>query len=1317
MFLRYIYYEGVTKNDILYCTAPEETVKKIIAALLAVFSFIGVFALSMDFPAEAAKDYSIVRVKLTTSEVNGALSVTVAGNYSIEEFPSYVLTDKTYTIKNMSTGVAIYNGDYLIYSGSIITLKEHVQLGTSRNATKVKNSGTGSTYSYLGDMKFKLLDGSIAAINYVYIEEYLWGVLPFEMSNSWPIEALKAQAVLARTYAVGQMNNGATNYDLVDNTNDQVYRGYNSSYTRCFQAVTETAKQVGTYQGSVIRAWYSASNGGYTEVAAYRWTLSQPRAYEKVKADPYDLANPSSATEKIYIPKAIDESNPFPGMVNMKNELIMPQLVSAGNISADGSAITVTDDFTLKNIVSMERIYTSGHDVFASSGCKCEHISGLTVTVTVGTYEATIDEETQTEVITPVDKEVTFMLSATQHLNKWVGENGKTLFCNTSLVTTFLYEDIGDDGAVDGYIILRSRYGHGIGMSQRGAQQMANSGLTSADIISFYFEGASAQEYSLIADKKALTENPSTNGDHELCVNEVKLYERADLSSGVLAVIGEGANVFINEATDDFYKVTWNSLTGYIQKVEVTAVAANLQTGLAIPINGAVDVYAGASEAHSKLGDATSETLRVIASNYADGWHKVYFGNTVTFVKASDVVVTPAKATAISAVNVSLLNVRDGASSTGTNVIGALTQGTLLSVTKLNYNATYSQIIYNGTLRYVYTGNVTALPAAEKTLSAAAQLYADASDTTKLLDIPAATALSAYAASGDYTLVIYNGIAGYVRTDAFGSASEPTEPTDPTAPALPAVTAVARVNVGAMNIRNGASTSGTTVLGQLKLNALVAVVKTGYTSEWNEILVNDTVMYGYKAYLTDISASSKTTLTAAKLYKTASQDTFIQDIPSGTAMQTYATSGDYTCVLYNGVFGYIPTSAFKSEPAESEIPVAAAGTINATAVNIRAGMSTGTAKLATVEKGTKVDIIQLYAASTWHKILYNGKTAYVYATYLTIGGGVNKTLNALCDLKESPSASAQTLCTLASGAAVAVYNTSGGYTYVCSGTKAGYIPSSAVADEILPSADNGVLLTGVVNANGVNVRASTSGTSAILTSLNRNIVVHITKLYAGSNRHEIEYNGSKGYIYATYVTLQNGVAKTVSQATAARSTASASGTVLFTLTGGTSVTVFSASGDYIYVLSGTKAGYVLKDDLGIAEVPSTTANAYGEIVNVGSAVNVRAGASTSSALLGTLSKGATVEIIKQGTDWDTIIYKGVEAYVSAGFVSAYKSTYEATVSATATVLHGAASGTSSALKTLKKGDDLVVLYFGTLWTKVYASGSTGYVSTTDITKK
>lgn len=119
--------------------------------------------------------------------------------------------------------------------------------------------------------------GEISAINRIGLEEYLAGVVPEEMPASWPLEALKAQTVAARTYALRQLEKHAREgYDLCDTTHCQVYGGAAAEQPDSTLAVQATAGQVLVYDGELIDAVYHAHAGGHTVSSDYAWGSSVP---------------------------------------------------------------------------------------------------------------------------------------------------------------------------------------------------------------------------------------------------------------------------------------------------------------------------------------------------------------------------------------------------------------------------------------------------------------------------------------------------------------------------------------------------------------------------------------------------------------------------------------------------------------------------------------------------------------------------------------------------------------------------------------------------------------------------------------------------------------------------------------------------------------------------------------------------------------------------------------------------------------------------------------------------------------------------------
>ncbi len=144
--------------------------------------------------------------------------------------------------------------------------------------------------SYKGGFEFKMHDAyHLNLINCIGLEDYIKGVIPYEMSYLWPFEALKAQAVCARTYAVYNQNRFKEyGFDLTADTYSQVYRGTLEANETSDAAVDETAGELVRYEGEVCEIYYCSSNGGATEDGINVFDTSAP--YLSGKTDPFEAA-------------------------------------------------------------------------------------------------------------------------------------------------------------------------------------------------------------------------------------------------------------------------------------------------------------------------------------------------------------------------------------------------------------------------------------------------------------------------------------------------------------------------------------------------------------------------------------------------------------------------------------------------------------------------------------------------------------------------------------------------------------------------------------------------------------------------------------------------------------------------------------------------------------------------------------------------------------------------------------------------------------------------------------------------------------------
>ncbi|MCI1274159.1 MAG: SpoIID/LytB domain-containing protein [Clostridiaceae bacterium] len=167
---------------------------------------------------------------------------------------------------------------------SIMAIKikgNYYKINSDNIAIRFFNGATGYTSIknkwYRGVIKVQNKGGSLTAINDIPLEDYIKGVVPSEMPSSWNSEALKAQAIAARSYAMANLGkHGSQGFDLVDTPADQAYGGASAERYSSNQAVNDTKGIVITYGMKIICAYYSASAGGQSVSAADAWGSNLP---------------------------------------------------------------------------------------------------------------------------------------------------------------------------------------------------------------------------------------------------------------------------------------------------------------------------------------------------------------------------------------------------------------------------------------------------------------------------------------------------------------------------------------------------------------------------------------------------------------------------------------------------------------------------------------------------------------------------------------------------------------------------------------------------------------------------------------------------------------------------------------------------------------------------------------------------------------------------------------------------------------------------------------------------------------------------------
>ncbi len=177
---------------------------------------------------------------------------------------------------------------------------------------------------FSGKLNLFVRDSEILVVNVLEIEKYLSSVVGSEMPTKWPIEALKAQAIASRTYALKQKGNNL--FDIDSTQNNQVYNGLESRTYKTIRAVKSTRSLVLTYKNKLINALFHSSSGGMTENSQDVWKNKYP--YLSSVKD-FDKNNPKFRWQKKFSSNEL--SNLFPKIGGLRNIEIL-DITSTGRI-------------------------------------------------------------------------------------------------------------------------------------------------------------------------------------------------------------------------------------------------------------------------------------------------------------------------------------------------------------------------------------------------------------------------------------------------------------------------------------------------------------------------------------------------------------------------------------------------------------------------------------------------------------------------------------------------------------------------------------------------------------------------------------------------------------------------------------------------------------------------------------------------------------------------------------------------------------------------------------------------------------------------
>jgi len=387
-------------------------------------------------------------------------ALSTARSMSDQGIDTYVFYDGTWSIWSKSASSFTKSDDILV----IRSLNGYSIALPARRDESILIDGDGpisiNQNTYRGNLELRLTQkGKIQVVNELSIEEYLYGVIPKEVTPSWHEEALKAQAVASRTYAINNLAKWAKyGFDVDSGVNDQVYGGVNAENPRTNMAVDDTRGQLIYYDNVPIAAFYHSDSGGFTEDCKYVFPSDLP--YLKPAKEIYNSNSPHA--NWVMSLDDISENSP-----TLTREIGQLQSIDIIERSPSGRVIKaivkgalgektlinsqVRSVLNLKsNFFEFKGTDSGFKSIAALSATGIEHKNPKDVWALTGEGLSTISQD-----------ELFF-----------AGETN-SLVLNSSEVKSDIIEGRG--------------WGHGVGMSQWGAKAMAENGYNYKEILLHYY--------------------------------------------------------------------------------------------------------------------------------------------------------------------------------------------------------------------------------------------------------------------------------------------------------------------------------------------------------------------------------------------------------------------------------------------------------------------------------------------------------------------------------------------------------------------------------------------------------------------------------------------------------------------------------------------------------------------------------------------------------------------------------------------------------------------------------------------------------------
>lgn len=398
------------------------------------------------------------------------------------------------------------------------------------------------------------VDG-VQLVNLLPLEDYIAGVVPYEISPTWDYEALRAFAITVRSYTTrNRRRHRDYGFDVCNTTHCQVYRGIGSANDNVYAAVAATEGMVLTYEGAIVPAYYSSSTGGYTAGGNDTWGGSEA-AYLTPTYTPWEryseYANGLWSVEVDAAELAAHlRGKGYTALTGRRITDIQinsfsgdsPYVYSITYTDSDGNSLTISRCDKVRTSISkyvnsanfvvgrgsVTRSYEKVVSIKPDSPLSFTTGGYLPLTAADGTADGSFSVLTATEKQTAAESALTVL----------TGDGETTVAAGDTRVATgdsLVYASIGGAPGVvleqvtetltaedpENFIFAGKGWGHGVGISQYGTKDLADAGVPAEQILALYFPKATLCDYRTMqpADSTTQTDDagdmPTADGESE----------------------------------------------------------------------------------------------------------------------------------------------------------------------------------------------------------------------------------------------------------------------------------------------------------------------------------------------------------------------------------------------------------------------------------------------------------------------------------------------------------------------------------------------------------------------------------------------------------------------------------------------------------------------------------------------------------------------------------------------------------------------------------------------------------------------------------